>query len=452
MSRVQKVALVTGVFVCALLGGALVNWLMPRPGEATATAARESAVDARGAVDGAQPLGAPTSAPESAPAFTLQGDAMVYESVPDEAVIYNGLVYARDTFDLPGGVQVRMLMPGGLLPDSLVIVENGERVSLFRFVGGTVGAEAPVSVEPYVSSSIPAVDVGTSPRLVEWDSAAEGEREVVLEYLVRGVSWKPVYNMTVLDDEKVLYSYGVQITNGSLRLEGASLKLVAGMLGAEQYTPQMTAAQQAVSWNTAWELEGDVGNYGMGGEGGASVSVHHVYDIGRQTVRRGETTYINLLTQELGYHKHYVWDTSMGQAVHLIYRVKNDSEWPFAEGLVRVYQEGIYMGADYVEWTPTGSEGSITVAAAADVRVKRAETVEKMKSRGDYEYFHEVTLKLENFGDEALEITVIDRQHPSGVEFRFSDEPEEKPDNVLSWEVEIPAGGEKTVEYEFYTD
>ena len=41
----------------------------------------------------------------------------------------------------------------------------------------------------------------------------------------------------------------------------------------------------------------------------------------------------------------------------MIYKVNNDSEIALSEGIVRSYQDGLFIGSDSMEFTPIGKLG-----------------------------------------------------------------------------------------------
>lgn len=367
-----------------------------------------------------------------------------YETQPDEAVLYLGdLVYGRDTVSLPPG-DVEVAFPPNVIADSLIVTEDGERVRVLRFRNRNA-----VSMEAMLSSRAePLTDYQAQRVLVTWPSEATETREVVIEYLMRGAGWRPVYDMNVLDEENVVFSFNVEITDYTLTLDGAKVKLVSGMIASSDmgtYAAQMTAAQNALGYQN------------VGAEWAApqaeQISAHHVYDIGALSIAPGDVVRVGMVSETLGARRVIAWDTSQGERTDVVYKVANTSALPFAEGLVRTYQDGIYLGSDFIEWTPAGSEGSVTVAGMSDVRVRRRESVEEVAARQfQNEYHHEVTLEIGNYSGEEITITVLDRWNSDAVEFSFSHEPARQPGNLFRWDVSVPAGERVTITYDFYTD
>ncbi len=102
-------------------------------------------------------------------------DAISYTSAPDRVAIFlNNVAYARDEVALPGGVDVKVVLPQTVYTDTLVLRENGERVSNYR------------------------LNWSTGQPTIKWQSATETDlRDVSMEDLLGGVSWRPTYDMWV---------------------------------------------------------------------------------------------------------------------------------------------------------------------------------------------------------------------------------------------------------------
>jgi hypothetical protein len=137
--------------------------------------------------------------------------------------------------------------------------------------------------------------------------------------------------------------------------------------------------------------------------------------------------------------------------VTVIYKVRNETDEPLAEGIVRSYEDGLFIGSDLMELTPVGSEGSVTVGQLQDVRVDRSETTTEI-DQDAYEYLHQVVLTISNFGTESIDLEVVDVWLPEAEAFTFSAEPERETGNVLRWAVTVEPGEEEVIEYTFRVD
>jgi hypothetical protein len=294
-----------------------------------------------------------------------------------------------------------------------------------------------------------AASSGVQPYRVVWESPAQedaGEtREVELRYLINGIGWRPLYDMEILSPEEVILSFEAEIVNNAFPIEGADVRLVSGMVGVDQdYQANMTQTQAAMELNTMFE---------RGGMRAAQVSAHHVYDIAIDSILPGEVTRINLLYETMEARRIIVWDARQGQRTDVIYKVTNSGDKPLAEGTVYAYEDGIFVGSDAVEWTPVGSEGSITVAGMSDVRVRRTEDVALVDAdMRDDRYKHDVTLEVFNYREESLDILILDSWSRYAFDESFSVEPNRRPDNVISWDMTVEAGGSVEITYTYYQD
>jgi hypothetical protein len=367
-----------------------------------------------------------------------------YASLPDEAALYlNDMVFVRDSVTLPNEA-VRVLLPPGTYANTLILTENGERVQHYRIT--------PQSSDVYYSQAAfrydtPSYSGGGTAYIVTWESNATDTREIKLEYLMSGASWTPTYDMRIVDDETVQLAFFAEIHATSLVLDEATVYLVAGRVDLSQQVDQVgmvTMNQYAVGY--------EAGAVELPALGVGSVNLQHIYSVGQVSAEPGDIVYVNLVDEAFSARRLVVWNASTNQETDVIYKVLNSSETPLAEGIVRTYQENLFVGSDFIETTPPGSEGSVTVGSLPDVRVRRAASEEYHgEERNDY-YQHSVELQIENFGEEALNLIVLDRWEENAWQFEYSLEPVRQQDNLLRWEVSIPAGGQLTITYQYRTE
>ena len=378
-----------------------------------------------------------------------QAGTIFFTSTPDQAALYLGdTAYVQDTLTIPAGLTAILELPANTVRDSLVITENGARVASYTLVADSGSAASSVSIYDAYSSFAPINGDGQpQPLRVTWmPSVDDAPREVTLGYLVQGVGWEPVYDMTILEEDGayglVQFGFDARLHNTALVLEAAAIKLVAGMPGSDSdYRPDMTITQSNVGYAEP-----------SGAAVGGPVAINHVYDIGTQTLTQGDVLRVNLFYDSLDATRVLVWDARFGQRVDVIYQVANSSGLPFVEGPVRAYQAGLYVGQDSLEWTPSGSEGSVTVAGLSTIRVRRTESVEDIGTFNDSRYRHDVALSMTNHSEEALDLVVLDEWNQRGTSFEFSQEPRQQGNNVLRWSVTLPAGESLEITYTYIVD
>lgn len=352
-------------------------------------------------------------------------DQISYTSRPDRlAVFLNDIAYAQDVVSLPGGVDVRVVLPDTVFPDTLILREDGERVHDYR------------------------LDRRTGQLAIEWQSAGESElRDVTLDYLLGGVGWRPTYDMWLGadTDETVDLDFFAEISDGALRLDGVETQLVAGRVdlsSAIALTAELSANQRIAGYDDA----GSVVSSPTG-----QVDIQHVYDVGRVSAEPGDTVYTQLVGETLPARRLHLWNAQTEEQVTVIYKVQNDSMEPFAEGVVRSYQGGLFIGSDFIELTPVGSEGSVTVGHLQDVRVKREESRTAI-AEGRFDYRHEVELTISNFTPTTVHLEIVDYQRPEAEALRSSIRPQWEAGNLLRWQVSIEPGDEMVISYEFKID
>ena len=359
------------------------------------------------------------------------GDQISYTSTPDQVAIFmNGIAYAQDSLRLPEGVDARVVLPDSIFADTLVLREDGDRVARYRLDRST-GSPA------VVWQSAP----GTT------DEGGDGIREVTLEYLIAGVGWSPTYDMwlTADTDETVGFDAFAEVSNGALLMEDVATRLVAGRVDPSQMVDavsQITANQVIAGYEDP--LAPVVVAPAAAPTG--SLDIQHVYDVGLVSAEPGDTVYLGLFGGSLPARRLHIWNAQADDQVSVIYKVRNDSDVPFAEGIVRSYQDDLFIGSDFMELTPVGGEGSITAGYLPDVRVSRAESRTAL-STGGFGYQDEVELTITNLGTAPVELEVVDQVPPEAQELEATVEPEQTPGNLLRWQVTVEPASELVLGY-----
>jgi hypothetical protein len=92
------------------------------------------------------------------------------------------------------------------------------------------------------------------------------------------------------------------------------------------------------------------------------------------------------------------------------------------------------MGSDYVEWTPPGSKGSITMGGLSDIRVKKTVSIEEdVEKRGTKEYHHKIILEIIIFDSKDLKLKVMDTKYPDRTEVTYDTPPSEEVGKTVIW-------------------
>jgi hypothetical protein len=362
----------------------------------------------------------------AAPAAAQGEDQISYTSQPDRvAVFLNNVAFARDTVALPGGVDVRIVLPPTVFPDTLVLRENGQRVRDYR------------------------LDQRSGQPTIKYQSAADSQlRDVSLEYLLGGVSWRPTYDLWIGadTDETVALDYFAEIMDSALELHEVETQLVAGFVDLN--SPIAPAAEASANQRLAGFEAADM--LAVSAPTG-QVDIQHTYDIGRLTAEPGDTIYSQLVGQSLPARRLHLWNAPTDRQVTVIYKVTNDSDEPFSEGVVRSYQDGLFIGSDFIERTPVGSEGSVTVGHLQDVRVKREQT-QSAVDIGRFDQQFDVELTIENFTDTTVHLEVVDWLPVNGEQLEASIEPLLEAGNIMRWIISVEPGDEMVISYRYLVD
>ena len=371
-------------------------------------------------------------APAGSLTAAAAGDQISYTSTPDQIAIFmNGIAYAHDSLSLPMGVDARVVLPDSVFADTLVLREDGQRVARYRLDRST---------------GSPAVEWQSTPDTA--DTGDDGLREVTLEYLIAGVGWSPTYDMWLgaQTDEMVGFDAFAEVSNGALPMEDVATRLVAGRVDPTQMVDavsQITANQYIAGYEDPLAAPVAPAAAPTG-----SMDIQHVYDVGMVSAEPGDTVYLGLFDGSLPARRLHLWNAQTDDQVSVIYKVRNDSDMPFAEGIVRSYQDDLFIGSDFMELTPVGGEGSITAGYLPDVRVSRAESRAAL-STGGFGYTDEVELTITNLATAPVELEVVDQLPPEAQALQATVEPERTAGNLLRWQVTVEPSSTLVLRYDY---
>lgn len=358
--------------------------------------------------------------------FVGAQERITYVTQPDEVTVFlNGVAYVRDALSIPNTGDVQIALPANMFEDTLIVREGATEVDRYTLK----------SVDGVLTLQIPTVSEGAM-------------RDLTLEYLAVGITWQPVYRMTLNpeDEENVQFSYYASVVNDQFTLDEAVVRLAAGSVDVYASIPTPT---DGYSMNQAMTIEDTSVTINSLATG--SVTIQYTYDIGTLSTEIGDTLYTKILDEVLPARRILLWNAQGDASVSVIYKVRNTTDLPLTEGIVRTYQAGLLVGSDMIEFTPIGSEGSVTVGTVQSARVKRQESTTSINAPlfSDLTTQHDVTLTLTNFSQSDVTIEVVDVYPINAQEFTYSQEPASEGDNVLRWIVSIPMGETITLTYQF---
>jgi len=439
--------------------------------------------------------GAQTSRAADQTALTLtvyrQNLALVGETRRIATGIGGGSLIIRD---IPAALIPETVLAGSIPPGRLRIVEQRLETGLLTpeallkaAVGGTVdviqvnpttGAEryAPAEILRAqgreallrIDGRIRVMDVrriafGTlptglraEPTLILTFEGDKPAKALTLRYLTGGLSWQANYVAALNATETAIRLTGwATLSNKTgTTFRDARLRLVSGAInraGRPKYRREAMISARALTADAPATL---------------AVSDLHVFDFDRPvTIAGNETRQLALLpATTVAVTKEYrlVGGTSpfnrlrrgsiqSNPAIRFRFENMAQAGRGLPAGIVRFYADGagmpVLLGESRIRYTPPGGRVSATVGRAVDIIAERKQTDFRRDGlpRGVFETAHAITLR--NAKDVDVSVTVIE-PIPGDWKMLTESQPHEREDaGAARWQINIPAGGERTLEY-----
>ena len=311
-----------------------------------------------------------------------------------------------------------------------------------------------------IYDQVPA-NLRANPTLVlKLNSEVVGKRQVELDYLTGGLSWKADYVASLNADETQLNLTGlVTLTNQSgISYTNAQLQLVAGDLNLvkdEMKSGPPQLPMLAMKSIAADQLQQE------------SLFEYHLYSLPRPTtIAQNQTKQVVMLNGEgVKVTKEYRfggitngYTNKMGdrEMVNASVRIQfSNTEafglgLPLPKGIVRVYKndskgQAIFVGEDAIQHTPKGEDVTLTLGNAFDVTARAKQTDFSKIAKNVYETAYEIEFK--NAKSEAVEVTLVEsvpgdwrvlQQSVAGKKINASQ---------MQWKVIVPANGKTVFTY-----
>jgi hypothetical protein len=250
----------------------------------------------------------------------------------------------------------------------------------------------------------------------------DGEAEVGMVYIQKGIRWIPDYRIELLDDGMARISLQGTIINDLVDADNADFRLVVGVpsfIMKEDLSP-MSLREVGLQLSTyfAPPRRGDPGNQyaylsnaimsqvaapisseGSPQLGGPAVPNEgqredlFVYHVPGLTLKKGERAVVKLLEVVVPYEDIYTWDIapvpptemwrhvnreqmsqlekalSGAKCMHEI-RLKNSGEIPWTTGPATIFRKGIPLGQQLLTYTSVKNSVDVPVTVATDVNTK----------------------------------------------------------------------------------
>lgn len=279
--------------------------------------------------------------------------------------------------------------------------------------------------------------------------------QLELSYLSNGLSWQAGYQLEILPDGKHIQLEGraTLSNNSGTDLEGAQVRLLAGKVN------QPTNGRVPV-YAMAAKLE-------MGAADAAPprepTQDYQLYPLPEPvSLKQGASISVPLQARiEMALSSHYRFDQSVyggAQSQPQVGHPRHDisftlpsngeTDVPLPAGSARVYREvenrGLtYVGGQQLSDTAAGEEVTLTLGEAFDLTVETEQT-EFQRQGANTVVGYKVSIRNSGKEDRTLDYRAIFNQPRILLE---SSEPDEDLGAIQSWTLDIPAGGEKVLEY-----
>lgn len=327
----------------------------------------------------------------------------------------------KNLLDKYVGKQLSVILPDPADANARIL-RKATLVSNFDRPVFLVGNE--VYVGDYEALLLPELPAGldTEPMLtLTTKSGAEGKKDVLLHYLMGGLTWRADYALTIDKNGKqaAIDAWAtVNNTSGS-EFQGADLRLVAGDV-QRSHAPRNSyrakgMAMEAMAMDAAPPQPSE-----------ESFSQYHVYDVARPvSLAPHGTRQISLFSaskvrveQDLVSRFHLGGRQRSGvvkQPVQLNLTLKNSTKnnlgRPIPAGLVRVFMPDsgghqLLAGEASIPHIAKNGEVKITLGRAFDVSVERTQTAFRKLGKNSYEMSWKITVK--NAKDTAEKIRLRD--------------------------------------------
>lgn len=290
--------------------------------------------------------------------------------------------------------------------------------------------------------------------IMDVNSTTPGERELSLNYLTDGLSWKADYVLSMNNDETLMdLNSWVTLTNTSgADYINADMQFVAGDLNMVRpsYAAMGVMRSKAMLNDAAIEEAA-----GMSEE---SLMDYHLYNLGRKTdILSNQTKQLALFSKKgVSIKKLYHFENLLNRygsktfknvnaKVFLTFLNKKENNLgvPLPAGIVRAYRNdskgrSFFVGEDRIKHMPENSEVKLTLGDAFDVTAEGKETTRKSLGINSYEAYYSITFK--NAKDYSVKVDYY-QFFPNDWKITSQLQPEKFSSSQAKWNITVPAKG-----------
>lgn len=259
--------------------------------------------------------------------------------------------------------------------------------------------------------------------LLRYRAAEPGEKALRFRYLTSGLGWKIAYDADFSGNSLKIRGKALVQNATGVEFPKAAVTLVAGEIRRPEGSPTLRAlaAQPEAQPFAAFE--------------------YYRYDLpGTWDLPKGDIV-IPLVQAELSARKFYRFS---GGPVEVRVRFNTD-ETILPGGEIRLYADGIFVGADTIPYLPKGKDAELLLGAAFDLQGQRTQI--KRERIGENLFRETWRITLSSAKSEGVEVEVIEtlsgywRILSSSLPYEVLDA------QRVKFAVPVPAEGEASLEY-----
>jgi hypothetical protein len=341
--------------------------------------------------------------------------------------------------------------------------------------------------------------------------ASAGGKKLTVSYLAKGITWAPSYIVDIADNNQAKISVKAIVINEACDLNDVTVQLVTGFpnlqfadvvspLAMKENLAQFLQAlirrqseqgrsgvmdnvmsQRAEAYDRS-SLGVEMPSYGAGKAGKVAEDLF-LYPVNNVHLAKGEVGYLPLFTESVPYKHIYQWEIPnyideddrhssnrrggeeepVERVWHCL-RIENTTKVPWTTAPAETVKEGIILGQDILEYTPTKAETTLKITQAVSVKAEQVEreTERKRNAAQFYGYSYDLVtvegeLSVTNFQqkDITLEITkalsgeIKLSQPEAKVETLAKGLKRVNPNKKLTWTIDLKAGESTQLEYTY---
>ncbi len=375
-----------------------------------------------------------------------------------------------------------------------------------------------VCIDPYNVKKVEFLDGKAEKRFARKSKSMEvdvklgspaGGKKLTVSYLAKGITWAPSYIVDITEGDEARISAKAAVINEACDLDDVTVQLVTGFpnlqfadvvspLAKKENLGQFLAAlakgqsevdRRGVMYNVAMQRAGAFEEmsarpvmpaYGAA-EAGKVAEDLFLYPVEEVELGKGEVGYLALFTELVPYKHIYQWEIpdyvneedryfygrrerereGVEEVWHCL-RMENTTKVPWTTAPAEIVKEGLILGQDTLNYTPTKGETTVKITQAVSVKAEQVELEFERKRDAARLYGNhydlvtvEGKLSVRNFQQKAITLEIT--KTLSG-EVKSS-EPEAKIESLarglrrmnavrkLTWTIELEAGERKDLGY-----